>query len=62
VGHEFVRSPEEDFRRQVPAKFTAEAALDRNGLERKILQAGGHIAAATLAGHHEGLAIPDGAS
>ena len=55
MNHELVRSPEEDFRGQVSAQLAAEGALDRDGLKRKFFPTGRHIAAASLAGHHEGL-------
>jgi hypothetical protein len=57
VNHELVRSSEEDLRWQVPANFTTEGALNGDGLERKLHDAGWNVAAALLAGHHEGLAI-----
>jgi hypothetical protein len=57
VRYQTVSSAEEDFGGQIPAQFTAEAALDRDGLEREILQVSWHVAATTLAGDHEGLTI-----
>jgi hypothetical protein len=56
VNYELVRSSEKNFRGKVPAQFTAEGALDRDGLERKFIPARGHITAAPLACHDEGLA------
>jgi hypothetical protein len=53
VRYQIIGSAEEDFRRQVPAQFAAEGALDWDGLKREFLYAGRHIAAATLAGHNE---------
>jgi hypothetical protein len=47
---------EKDFGRQVPALFATERALDRDGLERELPDAGRHITAALLAGDDEGLA------
>ena len=51
-----VRLSEENFGGQVPQQFATEGALNGDGLERKLLQAGGHIAAAPLAGDDEGFA------
>jgi hypothetical protein len=56
VGDELVRPTEEDLRGKIPAKFATEGALNGNGLKWKFLDAGRHIAAASLACHHEGLA------
>jgi len=56
VLYEIVRSPEEDLGRQVPTKFATQGALDRDGLKGKFIPARGHVAAALLAGHDEGLA------
>jgi hypothetical protein len=47
---------EEDLTWQVPALFTAEGALDGDGLKWEFPQAGRHIAAALLAGDDEGFA------
>jgi hypothetical protein len=55
-NHELVRSAKEDFRRQVPAHFTAKATLNGDGLKRELPQAGRHVAAAFLALHDERLA------
>ena len=51
-----VGQPEEDFRRQVPAKFATEGALKGDGLKGKFPDAAWHVTAASLAGDHEGLA------
>jgi hypothetical protein len=51
-----VRASEEDLRRQVPAQLAAQRAFDRDGLKRKFIPTGRHIAAAVLAGDDEGLA------
>ena len=56
AGDELVRLPEEDLRRQVPARFAAEGTLNGDGLEGELPDAGWNVAAALLAGHHEGLA------
>jgi len=45
-GDEQVRPTEKDLRGQVPAQFTTERALDRDGLKWKVLSARWHIAAA----------------
>ena len=50
---QLVRSPEEDLGGQVPAQFAAEGTLDGDRLERKLPDAGRHIAAAPLAGDDE---------
>jgi hypothetical protein len=47
---------EEDFGWQVSPQFAAERALDVDGLEGELPDAGRHLAAAPLAGDHEGLA------
>ena len=57
VNHELVRSPEEDLRRQVPARFAAEGTLNGDGLEREFLDAGRNVAAAPFTRHHEQLAF-----
>jgi hypothetical protein len=57
-----VRLSEEDFARPVLPNVAAKRTLNRDGLEVKILKAGWDIAAALLARHHEGFAIPVGAS
>jgi hypothetical protein len=57
VTHELVRSPEEDLRWKVSPQFAAKWTLDGDGLERKLVPTRRHIAAATLACHHECLAI-----
>ena len=57
VNHELVRSPEEDLRWKVLAQFATEGALDGEGLKGELPDAGWNIAAALLAGHHEGLLI-----
>jgi hypothetical protein len=56
LNHQLVRPTEKNFGGQVPAQFATELALNGDGLEREFADAGGHIAAASLAGHHEGLA------
>ena len=55
-GDELVGASEEDLGGQVPAQFAAEGTLDRDGLKRKFIPPRWNIAAALLAGHHEGLA------
>jgi hypothetical protein len=55
VNYELVSTTEEDLRRQVPAQFAAEGASDGDRLEGELLPPGGHIAAAPLALHDEGL-------
>jgi hypothetical protein len=56
VNHELVGASEVYLRREVPAQFAAKRTLDRDGLERELLDAGWNIAAAAFALHHEGLA------
>jgi hypothetical protein len=56
ASDELVRSPEEDLRWKVPTQFAAQGALNGDGLKRKFVPARWHIAAAFLAGDHEGLA------
>jgi len=56
AGDELVRSPKEDFARQVPAKLAAEGASDGDRLEGELLPPRRNIAAAPLAGYDEGLA------
>ena len=56
VHHELVRFAEEDLRGEVPALFTTQGTLDRDGLKWELPDAGRHVAAALLAGHDEGLA------
>jgi hypothetical protein len=53
VNYQLVRSAEEDLTRPVLPEFAAQGALNGDRLEREILQAGWHIAAAQLACHHE---------
>jgi hypothetical protein len=48
---------EENFGGEVPAQFAAEGALDRDGLKRKFIPPGRHIAAAPLALDDEGFAV-----
>jgi len=55
-NHELVCPTEKDFARPVLPNFAAQGALDGDGLEGELLPPGWHVAAATLAGHHEGLA------
>jgi hypothetical protein len=57
VNHELVRSPEKDLGWHVPTQFATEGALNGDGLKRELPDARGHITAAWLAGHHEGLPI-----
>ena len=57
MGYELVGASEEDFGRQVPKQFATEGALDGDGLKRKFFPTGRHIAAASLAFHHEGFPI-----
>jgi hypothetical protein len=54
--HQLVGVSEEDFGWQVSPQFAAERALDVDGLEGELPDAGRHLAAAPLAGDHEGLA------
>jgi hypothetical protein len=56
VNHELVWPTEEEFGGKVPPQFAAEGALNGDGLERKFLPTGRHIAAAPFAGHHEDFA------
>jgi hypothetical protein len=58
VHHELVRSPEEDLSGKVTAQFGTEGALDRDRLEGEFPDAGWNVAAALLAGHHEGCFYP----
>ena len=51
-----VWTAEEDLAWPVLPEFTAEGAFDRDGLERKSLSPGRHVASAALAGDDEGLA------
>jgi hypothetical protein len=53
VNHELVRPTEEDLRWQVPAQLAAEGTLDGDRLKWELLDAGRHIAAASLAGDDE---------
>jgi hypothetical protein len=53
VDDELVRATEEDFRGQIPARFTAEGTINGDGLKRKLPDTGWDIAAATLAGYDE---------
>ena len=53
MNHELVRATEKNFGGQVPALFATEGTLDRDGLKRKLRDAGRHIAAALLACGHE---------
>ena len=55
AGGELVRSPEEDFGRQVPAQFAAEGALNGDGLKWEFIPPGRHIATASLASDDEAL-------
>jgi hypothetical protein len=55
-GDKLVWPAEEDFGGQVPAQFAAQRAFDGDRLERELLPAGGHVAAAPLAGDHEDFA------
>jgi len=57
ASDELVRPTEEDLCGQIPSQLTAKAALNRYGLKRKFLPARRHVAAASLALHHEGLPI-----
>jgi hypothetical protein len=57
VNNELVRSPKKDLRWQVPTQFAAEGALDRDGLKRELLDAGWHIAAASLALHDQRFSV-----
>lgn len=59
MNHELVGATEEDLGRQVPTKLATAGALDGDGLKRKLLPTGRHIAAAFLAGHNENLAGGD---
>jgi hypothetical protein len=56
AASECVWTTEEDLRWKVLAQFATERALDGDGLKRKFIPTGGHIATASLAGDHEGLA------
>jgi hypothetical protein len=56
VNDELVRPTEEDLRGQVPSQFAAQGALDGDGLKWKLIPARLHIAAASVAGDHEGFA------
>lgn len=60
AAYELVWPTEEDLARPVLPKLTAKLTLDRDGLKRKFLPPGGHIAAALLAGDHEGFAARGG--
>ena len=53
AGDELVRSSEEYLGRQIPPQFTAKRTLDGDRLERELIPARRHIAAAPLAGDHE---------
>ena len=56
AGDELVRPTEKDFSGEVPARFATEGTRDGDGLERKFLPTGEHVAAAPLAGDDEGFA------
>jgi hypothetical protein len=56
VDDELVGSAEEDFARPVLPEFAAKGTLDRDGLEGKFRDPRWNVAAASLAGDHEGLA------
>jgi hypothetical protein len=56
AGDELVRPTEKDFSGEVPPHFTAQRALDSDGLEREFIPPRKHVAAAPLAGHDEGFA------
>jgi len=51
-----VRPTDEEFGGQVPAQLATEGALDGDGLKAEFPDAGRNVAAASLAGHHEGFA------
>jgi hypothetical protein len=53
---QLVGATEEDFARPVLPLLSTQRTLYGDRLEREFLQAGGHVAAAPLAGDHEGLA------
>jgi hypothetical protein len=53
VNDELVGATEKDLRRQVPALFATEGALNVDGLKRELPDAVRHVAAASLAGDHE---------
>jgi hypothetical protein len=55
--HELVRATEEDFGGEVSSQFAAKWALDGDGLKWKFIPTGRHMAVASVAGHHEYLAI-----
>lgn len=55
--YELVRPTKEEFRRQVPARVTAKRTLNGDGLKWELSQTGRHVAAAALAGDHEGFAV-----
>jgi hypothetical protein len=52
-----IRPTEEDLKGEAPARVTAERTLNCDGLKWELSQAGQHVAAAALAGDHEGHAI-----
>jgi hypothetical protein len=56
VNHKLGWPTEEYLRREVPSQFAAQGALDGDRLKREFIPTGRHIAAASLAGDHEGLA------
>ncbi len=57
MNDELVGATEEDFGGEVSAQFAAEGTLDGDGLKGEFTPARRHVAAAFLAGHHEGLPI-----
>ena len=56
VLHERVRLSEKNFGGQVPTQFATQGALDGDGLEGELPDAGWNVATASLAGDDEGLA------
>jgi hypothetical protein len=57
VNRELVRSPEEDFRGQVPTQLAAQGTLNGDGLKGEFLRSGGNIPVTVFAGDDELLAF-----
>jgi hypothetical protein len=53
TGDELVRPTEEDLSGQVPTQFAAQAASDRDGLERELLRPGGNSPVTVFTGDDE---------
>jgi hypothetical protein len=56
LNHQLVKATEEDLGRQKSAQLAAQRALDHDGLEWELPNAGWNVAAASFARDNEGLA------